>query len=60
MTYVTNVQAMTMNLAVQGLYLIGNRIDLIEDEAHAIASHDGIYPGVVLKNLSHFVRRKNQ
>jgi len=34
---------MTINLAVRSLYLIGNRIDLTEDEAQAIVIHDGIY-----------------
>lgn len=55
MTYRTNPDAMTMNLAVRSLYLIGNRIDLTEDEAQAIVSHDGIYPvsgGV--NNLDYF------
>lgn len=44
MTYKTNPEAMTMNLAVRSLYLIANRIELTEDEAQAIVSHDGIYP----------------
>ncbi|MHB1326043.1 MAG: hypothetical protein ACYDGS_02175 [Thermoleophilia bacterium] len=44
MTYRTNPEAMTMNLAVRSLYLIGNRIDLTEDEAQAIVSHGGVYP----------------
>jgi hypothetical protein len=43
-TYKTNPEAMTMNLAVRSLYLIANRIDLTEDEAQAIVAHDGIYP----------------
>lgn len=32
-----------MNLAVRNLYLIGNRIELTEDDAQAIVSRDGIY-----------------
>ena len=43
-TYRTNPEATTMSLAVRSLYLIGNRIDLTEDEAQAIVAHDGIYP----------------
>ncbi len=44
MTYKTNPEAMTMNLAVRSLYLIANRVELTEDEAQAIVAHDGIYP----------------
>jgi hypothetical protein len=43
-TYTTNPEAMTMNLAVRSLYLIGNRIELTECEAQAIVAHDGLYP----------------
>jgi hypothetical protein len=43
-TYKTNPQAMTMNLAARSLYLIANRVDLSEDEAQAIVAHDGLYP----------------
>jgi hypothetical protein len=43
-TYKTNSEAITMNLAVRSLYLIGNRIRLTEEEAQAIVAHDGIYP----------------
>ena len=44
MTYKTNPEATTMNLAVRSLYLIANRIELTEDEAQAIVAHDGINP----------------
>ena len=44
MTYKTNPEATTMNLAVRSLYLISNRIELSEHEAQAIVAHDGIYP----------------
>ncbi len=43
-TYKINPDAMTMNLAVRSLYLIGNRIQLTEEEAQAIVAHDGLYP----------------
>jgi hypothetical protein len=43
-TYKTNLDAITMNLAVRSLYLIANRVDLTEEEAQAIAAHDGLYP----------------
>ena len=44
MTYKTNPEATTMNLAVRSLYLIADRVELSEDEAQAIVAHDGIYP----------------
>ena len=44
MTYKTNPEATTMNLAVRSLYLIANRVELSEHEAQAIVAHDGIYP----------------
>jgi hypothetical protein len=43
-TYKINSEVMTMNIAVRSLYLIGNRIQLTEEEAQAIVAHDGIYP----------------
>ena len=43
-TYKINPETITMNLAVRSLYLIGNRIQLTEEEAQAIVAHDGIYP----------------
>jgi hypothetical protein len=55
-TYKTNPEATTMNLAVRSLYLIANRIDLTEDEAQAIVAHDGIYPvsgGVINLDYHH-------
>jgi hypothetical protein len=43
-TYTTNPEALTMSLGVRSLYLIANRVELTEEEAQAIVSHDGIYP----------------
>jgi hypothetical protein len=43
-TYKTNPELVTINLAVRSLYLIGNRIELTEEEAQAVVAHDGIYP----------------
>jgi hypothetical protein len=54
-TYKVNPEIVTMNLAVRSLYLVSKYIPLIEEEAQAIAAHDGIYPvngGVV--NLEYF------
>lgn len=44
MTFKTNPEVVTMNLAVRSLYLIGSHIELTEEEAQAIVSHDGVYP----------------
>jgi len=54
-TYKVNPEIVTMNLGVRSLYLVSKYIPLIEEEAQAIAAHDGIYPvngGVV--NLEYF------
>jgi hypothetical protein len=54
-TYKVNPEIVTMNLAVRSLYLVSKYIPLTEEEAQAIAAHDGVYPvngGVV--NLEYF------
>jgi len=54
MTYKINPEAVTMNIAVRSLYLISNRVRLMEEEAQAIVAHDGIYPvGGGVNNLDY-------
>ncbi len=43
-TYKVNPDTTTMNIAVRSLFLIGNRIQLTEEEAQAIVAHDCLYP----------------
>jgi len=43
-TYKTNPEAVTMNIAVRSLYLVSKHVQLTEEEAQAIVAHDGIYP----------------
>jgi len=43
-TYKVNPEIIAMNSAVRGLCLVSRFIPLTEEEAQAIAAHDGLYP----------------
>jgi hypothetical protein len=44
MAYKVNPEILAMNSAVRGLCLVSRFIPLSEEEAQAIAAHDGLYP----------------